>query len=96
MKPALPADMEQISHALCKTYFPLKCKLWKSRADAAWHIQTPGWPHEHSRSCKTHGETKAIRLLATEAWYEWSVLEGKEFADAGVDGLMTLEDLWAT
>ena len=92
-RPKLPVDMELMTQANAKMFFPPSCLLWKTRATSTWNIQVKGWPESKSRSCKTRGESMALRLLATESWYEWSVLEGVDFADVPIDGLMLLHQI---
>lgn len=89
----LPDCMDMIEQRVAKQYFPPKCRLWKSRADSTWHIRMPDWPEEKSRSIRQRGETRALKLLCTEAWYEWSVLEGRDISEAPIDGLLDCAEL---
>jgi hypothetical protein len=92
---ALPSDMELFEQKDVKKYFPpTNCKVWKSRAANCWHFQVTGWPGEKSRSCNGRGQTAALRLLISEAWYQWTVLEGKPYEAAGVENLAALEELF--
>jgi len=91
----LPETMEMMSHEAVKRYFPETGVLvWKTRSPASWNLQTKGWPGAHSRSLAKRGETRALKLLVTEAWYEWSILQGKSFSDAPVGGLLPLEEVF--
>lgn len=66
-KTKVPARMELMEQKQLKRFFPSSCALWKSRRDGAWHIKVKEWPGSRSRSVKKHGETQALKLLATEA-----------------------------
>ena len=91
----LPETMEMMSHEAVKRFFPETGVLvWKTRSPASWNLQTKGWPGAHSRSLAKRGETRALKLLVTEAWYEWSILQGKSFSDAPVGGLLPLEEVF--
>ena len=90
----LPESLEMIVQKDAKVFFPSSCLLWKSRGSATWHIRMKGWLEEKSRAIKRWGETRALKLLITEAWYQWSVLEGVEFSSAPVLGLFPLSELY--
>ena len=91
----LPESLELLPHAAVKKLFPPECALWKSRSDATWHCQVKGWPGEKSRSARTRGEDRAIRLLCTEAWYQWGVLKGLSLEQAPMQGLLPISEVFS-
>ena len=87
--------MEMLEHKDVKTFFPpTNGEVWKSRGTNTWHFAVKGWLGEKSRSCTTRGQTTALRLLISEAWYQWTLLEGKPYDAAGVQNLASLEELF--
>ena len=90
----LPASLEMLPQPQLKKYFPPQCSLWKSRTANSWNIRVKNWPEQKSRSCRNRTETEALRLLVTEAWWQYCVLEGEDFEDCPVTGLLSVEALW--
>ena len=69
--------------------------VWKSRSPPAWNYRLPDWPGGHSRSVQQWGETRAIKLLITQAWWEHSVIKGKPFHTMPVEGLLDIREALA-
>ena len=93
-KLVIPENMEAMADQKdVKKFFPQDTKVWKSRSSSAWNIQVKGWPGEKSRSVKKWGHTKALKLLISESWYQWSVLTGKQYTDAPIENLVDLGTL---
>ena len=94
-KKSMPDDMDGLEQRDVKVFFPSTSKVWKSRSDGTWRCQVATWPKELSRSTRKYGYSGAIKLLATEAWYCWHILTGEDWASVPVDGLLSLDDLFA-
>ena len=88
------ANMELLEQLVVKKLFPERASVWKSRGSQTWHVQTRGWPKEVSRSVRKHGQHRAILMLMTESWYQWSVLNGKPFTAVLVEGLLELGEVF--
>ena len=92
----LPESMELMPQHVVKRFFPAsECLVWKSRSPPCWHVQVKGWPGEHSRSVAKWVETQALKLLITEAWYDYAILQGKALSDMPVVGLLPLDSVFA-
>ena len=79
-----------------KKYFPKDTLVWKSRGSTTWYARVKGWPQEKSRSVRKWGQTRALHLLISMAWYQYSVLNGKKYSDMPVDNLVDLDTLLAS
>ena len=92
----VPVSLDGYEQKDMKVFFPESCCLWKSRRDATWRCQVKNWPCSFSRSVVKYGHTRSLRLLMTEAWHAWSILEGVEWKDVPMHGLLELDEMFSS
>ena len=66
--------------------------LWKSRSDGVWHSKVPPFG-SCSRSVQMYTEQVALRLVISHAWKDYSDLEGSDYNECPMQGLMDLNIL---
>jgi len=86
-------NFEMAEQRVIKIFMPPQSCLWKSRGTQDWKAQVKDWPHEISRRCSKYGEDRAVRLVISEAWYQYLTLRGEDYGSAGVEGLVGLDEV---
>ena len=88
----MPSVLDEYEHKDLKPYLPPEGLLWKSRTTNTWNIRMKKWPSPIKRKVTDkRPQTLALKLLFSEAWFQWSVLEGKDYADVPMQGLLPVE-----
>jgi hypothetical protein len=92
--PMLLLDMHTFAHKDAKRFMPPnRAKLWKSNGEPpSWHTEVHPMP-SCNRSIRKHGNGGALRMVISNAWYDWALLEGKSVDEIPMTGLATLLEI---
>ena len=83
----LPVGDLMVDQQQVKKFMPEGSFIWKSRHDGTWHTRVPPFG-TCSRSIQKHTEQVALRLVISHAWKDWCDLEGVEYGECPMQGLM--------
>ena len=74
-----------------KKFMPPSSYLWKVNNSLSWCARCPPFS-PIQRSWRCHGELQALRLVISQAWWQWCRLNGVAWEDAPITGLIFEDD----
>ena len=92
-KTPVPTDIDAYDTPGFKAFIPPESVLWKSRSDGGWHIQVRNWPGSVNRSVQKYGACECIRIVLSIAWGQYCLLNGLEYGDVPIAGLLDWQDI---
>ena len=92
--PKLPTDMHTFEQRDGKRFMPLiRAKLWKSNGEPlSWHTEVKPMP-SCNISIRSHRSAGALRIVISDAWYNWALLEGVPDDEIPMKDLATWAEL---
>ena len=88
---SLPESMEMMEQRVVKTYMPPgRAWVWKQRSSNSWATRYGELP-QISRSVQKYGETMALKIVLSNCWRDYGLMEGIPEDELDMGGLVEVD-----
>ena len=85
--PAPPLNLATIEQSDAKRHMPPGGSLWKSRTDSTWNSRLQPLS-KHTATWARYGEEASLRIVVSECWADWCLLNGIDIEQCPMTGLV--------